>query len=1387
MTLAVIAICAWSPELFGQNTAAGAAKAAKSAASDAAAAEDKASQLEKDLDKLQQDQQAAKEQQDASHKVQKLEQEISEAQKKLDISDRTEQKVVNNVTNPQGQQKLSGEEDRLRQEALGGSSVPSEPGEVRDSFDKNEKKLQDEIDRKKKELEQAKKDAAGEQPRKDDPDLSKQIADRDAEIARKQAELNAARKEAEDARRKQTAAEAEAARLKAEEDARAQEQARQAAIEQKKKELEEAEKELKRAAKALQEKQEELNRNSELAKFFAKLLRLLSQLNALLEQLTGENADPLGSLDRGAELLDEIDRLLNDPNGYWQQLKNELSFEERERLQKVINRIRAIRDALRTLQNAAPSTNQPGSRTTPVRRNISHNGHGEGALLRHPAAMLSDPAALQHYAALERAVATGDRAAVKLLASPFYMNYDFVSGDAPAEKAGAAVDLGPASQRQLVAALARHVDQTIEAFTPRVAQLQAALQAAGADPAAQAAALRPYVDPGPDDARLSGLRTGNFQNVLWHSFRDQIVAELAAQGAPRGAGSTVVKGNTRTSSGFATPTVTLTLSLDNPTAGTEPSGNAGDTPVSQEQTVLLKPDANGEFETPLPPGAVVSQLQLGGPGLSSRQQRLNTGDAARPLWQNPALDEVQRQIIESRYRASDVLLETAIAGVPQQAIAGGRPSLLVTQWVPPLAVSRSGTATQSLQAPYVEAVVSALEGALSGSDPQAAEMLRQQVTDILTGQEDPGASGRTLQTAPITIPAQDFSGDGQVDIVTGFHPAESGGTGPAIFLQPASIADSGADGAPTVQVLMVDGSDAGLTLDPLPQRVVVLMPWPEEQPVSNAALQTMQDEVQQQLTNALRDAAPAAERLDVTLSARQVDQFASRDPDSTAATRRNVMLEYEYHAANTAGEPVGIDPAALQDVLDAHPQLGGRSGAALPRDAQSADVNDTHYTATGSWGESYPDQWALRRIGFDVPAGPSAWPDEGAALSECVVAVIGSGVDWTHPELQGRMWTNIGEDPWNGVDDDHNGFVDDLFGWNFRDHSSDVLDTGGHDTHVAGVIAARTGNGYGIAGINPAARIMALKAANHLGQADAISVMHAIRYAVHNGARIINISYGGARSSPLEQQAIEYAASHGVLVIAASGNQGADTAGQAYVSSPNVLTVAGADTENVRAGFSNWGQPVDLAAPAMDVLSLRARGTDFLLYTGDNPDYTSGTAIVGRSRDLYRASGTSFAAPLVAGVASLVWSMHPELTAVEVRNRLLMSATDLDVPGFDQNTGAGLVNAVRALDDSSQSLLLPRIATVSLARRDGRTVVSITGSLESSTPSNTWLQVAFGDQPAATDWKTISTASWPAGVSTIEQSIPAAEFSRPGIWSIRVLAQDRSKVIRQARATLSTQ
>ncbi|MBN3923082.1 S8 family serine peptidase, partial [Nostoc sp. NMS4] len=174
--------------------------------------------------------------------------------------------------------------------------------------------------------------------------------------------------------------------------------------------------------------------------------------------------------------------------------------------------------------------------------------------------------------------------------------------------------------------------------------------------------------------------------------------------------------------------------------------------------------------------------------------------------------------------------------------------------------------------------------------------------------------------------------------------------------------------------------------------------------------------------------------------------------------------------------------------------------------------------------------------GADLVKAPEVWA-KGYTGKGVVVAVVDTGVDYNHEDLKNNIWTNSKEIPGNGIDDDGNGYVDDNYGWNFADNNNNTLDDNSHGTHVSGTIAGENNN-YGVTGIAYDAKIMPVKVLDSSGSGSYSSIAKGIRYAVDNGANVINLSLGGGSSNRTLQSAIDYASSKGVIVVMAAGNDG---------------------------------------------------------------------------------------------------------------------------------------------------------------------------------------------------------------------------------------------------------
>ncbi len=264
---------------------------------------------------------------------------------------------------------------------------------------------------------------------------------------------------------------------------------------------------------------------------------------------------------------------------------------------------------------------------------------------------------------------------------------------------------------------------------------------------------------------------------------------------------------------------------------------------------------------------------------------------------------------------------------------------------------------------------------------------------------------------------------------------------------------------------------------------------------------------------------------------------------------------------------------------------------------------------------------------------PEAW--QVARGSGVLVAVLDTGVDAGHPDLQGALWTNPGEVPGNGRDDDRDGYVDDVHGVDLVNGDGDPDDDEGHGTHVAGIVAARA-NGTGVVGLAPGATVLPVKVLNGQRRGTADGLAEGIRFALAHRAQVISVSVNGAGASAGLRAALAEATVDGVSVVASAGNDGSDLAAvPSYpAASPerSVLAVGATDGDSVLASFSNFGAAVSLTAPGVAIAS------------------------TGRGSVYEQRSGTSMAAPEVAAALALLHGARPDLSDADLRAALLEAA-----------------------------------------------------------------------------------------------------------------------------------
>ncbi|MCB9058926.1 MAG: S8 family peptidase [Calditrichae bacterium] len=324
---------------------------------------------------------------------------------------------------------------------------------------------------------------------------------------------------------------------------------------------------------------------------------------------------------------------------------------------------------------------------------------------------------------------------------------------------------------------------------------------------------------------------------------------------------------------------------------------------------------------------------------------------------------------------------------------------------------------------------------------------------------------------------------------------------------------------------------------------------------------------------------------------------------------------------------------------------------------------------------------------------PEAW-DLTYGSSDVIIGIVDSGVDWDHEDLKDIIWINEDEIPDNGIDDDNNGYVDDVRGWDFVTNVSgsgtsnaapaedgetpdnNPMDFDGHGTHVSGIAAGHTNNSIGIASVSSGARIMPLRCGWHandgLGYVSSVFAAEAYVYAADNGATVTNQSSGN--SGQLIVDGAYYAFLNGVLIVESAGN-GNDVTPSVLGGQSWAISVASVNSNDQKASYSSFGEYVGVSAPGGDFSSGNNNG---ILSTVVEPsDFFGGSKYV-------QFQGTSMAAPVVASVAGLVRSYVPEISVIDLYERIIKSADNIDAanPAYTGLLGSGRVNAYRALTES---------------------------------------------------------------------------------------------------------
>ncbi|QJB46713.1 S8 family serine peptidase [Dolichospermum flos-aquae] len=434
-------------------------------------------------------------------------------------------------------------------------------------------------------------------------------------------------------------------------------------------------------------------------------------------------------------------------------------------------------------------------------------------------------------------------------------------------------------------------------------------------------------------------------------------------------------------------------------------------------------------------------------------------------------------------------------------------------------------------------------------------------------------------------------------------------------------------------------------------------------------------------TTGLIEASPALEIPSITSNGNSQDTVGKyRTPQPAYASDKLIVKlkrQADITQANEIKSTLGVVSTKTIDLTGAQiwqlsPRTSVEAALATYRNSSLFEYIEPDYTITTAAtipnDPSFGQLWGLNNTGqsggtpdADIDA-PEAW-DIQTGNPNLVIGVIDTGVDYNHPDLVGNIWTNPGEIAGDGIDNDNNGYIDDVRGWDFAYNDNNPMDVQGHGTHVSGTIAGKGNNGVGVTGVAWNAKIMPLKFLNDSGSGSTSGAISAIAYATAKGVKLTNNSWGGGGYSQALSDVINAAGQQGALFIAAAGNSSQNTdINPAYPASynlANIISVASTTRTDSLSSFSNYGlTSVDLGAPGSDIYS-----------TTPNNTYST-------------YSGTSMASPHVTGAAALLWSQNPTWTAQQVKNTLMQTGDSISALAGKTVSGKRL-NVYNALVSSS--------------------------------------------------------------------------------------------------------
>jgi parallel beta-helix repeat protein len=386
----------------------------------------------------------------------------------------------------------------------------------------------------------------------------------------------------------------------------------------------------------------------------------------------------------------------------------------------------------------------------------------------------------------------------------------------------------------------------------------------------------------------------------------------------------------------------------------------------------------------------------------------------------------------------------------------------------------------------------------------------------------------------------------------------------------------------------------------------------------------------------------------------------------------------------------------------------------------------------------FDQQWSLHQENnCDIDA-PEAWDIETGS-SDVIIAVLDTGVYYNHQDLAENIWVNEDEIPGNNVDDDGNGFKDDIRGWDFYSNDNNPDDIAGHGTHCAGIASAVTNNSVGVTGISWNCKIMPIRICEFT-KVPFTTAAKGIVYATDNGANIISMSWGGYFESSLIRDALNYSYDNGVVLTASAGNE--NTNKKHYPSGyDDVIGVAATDEIDHKASFSNYGNWITVAAPGVNILSTFTGGSGYEL-----------------------KNGTSMACPLVAGVVGLILSKNKFLSQKAVM-QIICNSADRFPPSEKKDLGGGRINAYNALLRGPGTGLAE--ITSPTHGGDVNNIIDITGLAVGLDFQYYTVEYSKGMHPPSNEWIIIKNSTIPV-YDDILASIDTNTMDGEGLYNLRL-------------------